>query len=415
MGDRPAISVATRLRSAIITNDLLLVKRILRNNPTYLQNPNFDDNGNTSLHLAAIMGHLEIIKYLVEQGHDSSDPREIDSDKVESLTAAAAPDISVNGDLETALHLAAKHSHPSCVQYLCEVFPQTLDKRDCEGATPLMRATRSANCRTYVPHSTNLLPPKQLPTSRYVPNHGASGIAAIAAAATAAAAAASAAAEDTTTISILLQHGADVNAIDNEWNSALHQACAWGNLRSFRLLLGAGAKPNSINCHGFVPLDYAVSMSAFKYCRALIREFDVQQQRLHQPPTAQSQPQPQSQSQSQSQSQTRSNSQAHTHNQNSKANSNLRPQLQRTPTLPTPQPKQQRSTPKLRLQTSTTDLTLGSSASNTPMPIRSSSRSPMSRFRPSFPRGAVSASSVKVPSPRESSMDLTADPASAVI
>lgn len=61
MGDRPAISVATRLRSAIITNDLLLVKRILRNNPTYLQNPNFDDNGNTSLHLAAIMGHLEII------------------------------------------------------------------------------------------------------------------------------------------------------------------------------------------------------------------------------------------------------------------------------------------------------------------------------------------------------------------
>jgi len=54
------IEVATRLRRAIVLNDLLLVKRIVRNNPKSLQNPDFDDKSNTSLHLAAKNGFVEI-------------------------------------------------------------------------------------------------------------------------------------------------------------------------------------------------------------------------------------------------------------------------------------------------------------------------------------------------------------------
>jgi ankyrin repeat protein len=55
LGDIPR-----RLRRAIIENDLPLVKRILEANPAYLQNPDLSDKSNTSLHLAAQKGYVEI-------------------------------------------------------------------------------------------------------------------------------------------------------------------------------------------------------------------------------------------------------------------------------------------------------------------------------------------------------------------
>ena len=51
---------STRLREAIIVNDLPLVKRLLKSTPSLLQNPKFEDKGNTSLHLAALYGHVEV-------------------------------------------------------------------------------------------------------------------------------------------------------------------------------------------------------------------------------------------------------------------------------------------------------------------------------------------------------------------
>ena len=49
-----------RLREAIQLDDISLVKRLLTNRPDLLQNPNFEDKSNTSLHLAALYGHTEI-------------------------------------------------------------------------------------------------------------------------------------------------------------------------------------------------------------------------------------------------------------------------------------------------------------------------------------------------------------------
>ena len=49
-----------RLREAIILNDLSMVKRLLKQKPTLLQNPDFEDKSNTSLHLAAKYGHVEV-------------------------------------------------------------------------------------------------------------------------------------------------------------------------------------------------------------------------------------------------------------------------------------------------------------------------------------------------------------------
>ena len=54
------VDVPTRLRRAIHLNDLTLVKRIVKNHLEKLQNPDLEDNGNTSLHLAAKLGFLDI-------------------------------------------------------------------------------------------------------------------------------------------------------------------------------------------------------------------------------------------------------------------------------------------------------------------------------------------------------------------
>lgn len=52
--------VSTRLREAIQLDDVSLVKRVLSDAPEMLQNPNYEDKSNTSLHLAALYGHAEI-------------------------------------------------------------------------------------------------------------------------------------------------------------------------------------------------------------------------------------------------------------------------------------------------------------------------------------------------------------------
>jgi hypothetical protein len=54
------IDVPRRLRRAILLNDLPLVQRIIRNNPNYLRNPDYEDKSSTNLHLAAKHGFTQI-------------------------------------------------------------------------------------------------------------------------------------------------------------------------------------------------------------------------------------------------------------------------------------------------------------------------------------------------------------------
>lgn len=54
------MEASIRVRRAIHLNDLVLLKRIIKNNPRMLQNSDFEENGNTSLHLAAQLGSIEI-------------------------------------------------------------------------------------------------------------------------------------------------------------------------------------------------------------------------------------------------------------------------------------------------------------------------------------------------------------------
>jgi ankyrin repeat protein len=54
------LDVSIRLRRAITLNDALLVKRIVTQHPAHIRNPDVDDRSNTSLHLAAKLGCIEI-------------------------------------------------------------------------------------------------------------------------------------------------------------------------------------------------------------------------------------------------------------------------------------------------------------------------------------------------------------------
>ena len=54
------IDLSLRIRQAILLNDVALVRRLLKNHPAYLQNTDYSDKSNTSLHLAAQHGLEEI-------------------------------------------------------------------------------------------------------------------------------------------------------------------------------------------------------------------------------------------------------------------------------------------------------------------------------------------------------------------
>jgi ankyrin repeat protein len=137
------IDVQRRLRRAILLNDLALVKRIIRNNPNYIRNPDFDDRSNTSLHLAAKHGFTTIAEYLVDAGHEDGM-------------------ISRNNDWETPLMLAAMAGKEECGVYLAKRFPECVGWKNKAGLDALMLASKSGSgtlhlIPTLIMHGTNIL------------------------------------------------------------------------------------------------------------------------------------------------------------------------------------------------------------------------------------------------------------------
>ncbi|KAI4263894.1 MAG: hypothetical protein L6R42_000980 [Xanthoria sp. 1 TBL-2021] len=118
--NNPSLSLSTdvdvpiRLRRAINLNDVVLVKRIIKNNPGKLKNPDLNDNGNTSLHLAAQLGFLDIAQFLVDFGHEDDA-------------------VSRNVSWDTPLHLAVETSDPIAV-LLATRFPQCIPWKNKQGA-----------------------------------------------------------------------------------------------------------------------------------------------------------------------------------------------------------------------------------------------------------------------------------------
>jgi len=228
------------IRQAIQLNDVALVRRLLKRHPQYLHNPDFADKSNTSLHLAAQHGLTEIVELLISLGHDST--REVTdwiySNRGDNLG------ISVNTDGKTPLHLAAAYSQSAVVELLCKHFPQTMNRPDYTGQTPL----HLASCSQGTPVLPAYVDQNSRPTTR-------SG-------------------EDNSTIDILIARGAEVNARDNQGNTCLHNATAWGNLKAVRALIQAGADPLRKNKAGWTPEYYSITVQAEVYYRNLVAEWE---------------------------------------------------------------------------------------------------------------------------------------------
>ncbi|KAK5693770.1 coq1 putative hexaprenyl diphosphate synthase [Elasticomyces elasticus] len=117
------IDASTRLRRAIFLNDLALVKRIVRNNPKLVQNPDFEDKSNTSLHLAASKGFVEVAQYLIAAGHEETE-------------------ICRNTNHDTPLMLAAQHGKVEVGKMLILEFPRCIPMVNKTGLDALAMASQ---------------------------------------------------------------------------------------------------------------------------------------------------------------------------------------------------------------------------------------------------------------------------------
>ncbi|KAI0015468.1 ankyrin repeat-containing domain protein [Xylariomycetidae sp. FL0641] len=134
-----------RLRRAVHANDALLVRRIVKAHPDLVHNPDRSSDGlsNSSLHLAASLGYLQVCKILVAQGHELPTP-------------------ALNEHHQTALMLAAQQGHTEVVHFLAEHNPSTILRHDVRGRDAIMEASLGGHdtvlqiLLTYVPEGADV-------------------------------------------------------------------------------------------------------------------------------------------------------------------------------------------------------------------------------------------------------------------
>ncbi|KAK4132707.1 ankyrin [Trichocladium antarcticum] len=205
------IDPAIRLRRAIHSNDALLARRILASHPSLLHNPDLSlsGNANSNLHLAATLGHLAICRLLIDLNHEAGTP-------------------ALNDDHQTALMLAAAAGHTEIVHALSEADPAAILRQDVRGRDAIMEASL----------------------------HG-----------------------HDTAVQILLTYapGGAADALaraDLEGNTALHFASSNGHLLVLRTLLAAGADAGRKNVWSWTAEAYSATVQAEVYLRALVAEVE---------------------------------------------------------------------------------------------------------------------------------------------
>lgn len=159
------IEPAIRLRRAIYLKDVPLVRRIVKANPGLLQNPDYEDKSNTSLHLAAQKGLFEIAEVLLDAGHDSDEISRNAEWETPLMFAAANGNVEVGQLLIercarsipwtnkkgldvlaiACLHQASTPLIPLLLQHT--VYPASVHSRDGVGNTPLHHASASGSLK----------------------------------------------------------------------------------------------------------------------------------------------------------------------------------------------------------------------------------------------------------------------------
>ena len=248
------IDVPRRLRRAILLNDLSLVQRIIRNNPDYLRNPDFEDKSNTNLHLAAKHGFTQIAVCPFEPcAYVISSPQllgkgihRVRADKLwqEFLVDAGHEEgnISRNNDFETPLMFAATAGREETGVYLARRFPECIPWQN--------KAGLDAVCCFHIWQAT-IANIAQLMLSA---KSGSGTLHLIP--------------------TLIVQDPTVLTATDKTGNTALHHASAAGELKALRLLLQYGANPLVANAYSWTPVHYSATPAAEAYFKTLIIEFE---------------------------------------------------------------------------------------------------------------------------------------------
>eukprot|EP01102_Stenamoeba_stenopodia_P017564 TRINITY_DN631_c0_g1_i2.p1 TRINITY_DN631_c0_g1~~TRINITY_DN631_c0_g1_i2.p1 ORF type:complete len:564 (-),score=118.21 TRINITY_DN631_c0_g1_i2:179-1870(-) len=195
-----------------------------------------DYDGTPVLHLAIIMGFTKAVKLLLLKGIDlslydakSTPPlhfavSEERQDCFDLLLQAGVDINEVEGHFgQTALHFAVAYSKPLFVQKLIEKGAN-LEAKDFQGKTPLRLGCE--RCYT---------------------------------------------SEKIRCIKLLLEHGADVDTIDNAGNNPILNLVQAGNYPCVSLLVKHGAGVNMADDHGRTPLFYAVNGEDFQTVELLLQ------------------------------------------------------------------------------------------------------------------------------------------------
>jgi ankyrin repeat protein len=166
------------------------------------------DHWGTSLHRADKQGHVSTMRLLLQAGADPN---------------AQAPDHDF-----APLHAAVIDRHLDAVQLLISV-KAALDVRDVDGRTPLHWGGFA-----YAPQAVHLYEELGKPHDTIYVDPG-----------------------PARAMELLLDAGANIEAVDREGNTPLHEAAAVGSRRAVELLLARGARRQVKNRAGKTPLSLA--------------------------------------------------------------------------------------------------------------------------------------------------------------
>ncbi|KAL2045748.1 hypothetical protein N7G274_002179 [Stereocaulon virgatum] len=209
------IDITIRIRRAIHLNDLTLLKRIIKNNSKSLQNPDHRDNGDTSLHLAAKLGLLEITEFLIDAGHEDES-------------------ISRNANWDTPLHIAVESSE-AVATLIAMRFPRCIPWKNKQGADAIILTSRTPHAHL-LSHLLTISPPPNVFTPLPLPR------------------------PSPTSASGLANPLSAIHATDNLGNTPLHYASAYGQRKCIRTLLEHGADAGARNAWSWTPVSYSASV-----------------------------------------------------------------------------------------------------------------------------------------------------------
>ncbi|MDC7235830.1 MAG: ankyrin repeat domain-containing protein [Spirochaetales bacterium] len=223
-----------------------------------------DNEGNTSLHMAVLMGvNADVYRFLLENGA-GIDTRNYSGDTPmhlavrKEITTLTSEFLKKGGDFyiennrgETPLSLAFDKGPDFVDAFLID---QVLEKKDSMNYTPLFHAVlweKPDIVRVLIDRGADI---NRMSLTGSTVLHEAVKTGSV------------------QITGILLRAGADVNKTDNNGNTALHEIVYWNSLNLAELLIDSGADLNRKNLLGRSPFYEAVINGDFEMCSYLIKQ-----------------------------------------------------------------------------------------------------------------------------------------------